>query len=93
MSVNNPDIKRMTIYSNKGIICKNMPLYRNKSDKISIGIKKWKNFKKNWKNVLTNKRFMDIMNLQKQIHIDNLNERKVQSTKNMRSVIWYINIS
>ena len=46
MSVNNPDIKRMTIYSNKGIICKNMPLYRNKSDKISIGIKKWKNFKK-----------------------------------------------
>ena len=72
MSVNNPDIKRMTIYNNKGIICKNMPLYRNKSDKISIG---------------TNKRFMDIMNLQKQIHIDNLNERKVQSTKNMRSVI------
>ena len=46
MSVNNPDIKRMTIYNNKGIICKNMPLYRNKSDKISIGIKKWKNFKK-----------------------------------------------
>lgn len=36
------------------------------------------------KKVLTNQNVLDIMNLQKQIHIDNLKERKVQTTENIR---------
>lgn len=36
------------------------------------------------KKVLTNQKALDIINLQKQIHIDNLKERKVQTTRKLR---------
>lgn len=41
-------------------------------------------FIKKLKNVLTNYICLIIIKLQKQIHIDNLKERKVQTTENIR---------